>query len=747
MKTCWLLIFIVMSVGSTQVLAKECANCTGHKAKKSAPVILDSTKDLVDEIARHMPPEASMKIPTTKEWDLTNTDVLSKSSKEADRIKAAKMLLDYMERLSPCRYSDGVERIRTIYDRLIADEVPEVRREMFKLLSSQENRVWAITCLNGLTEKGVVASRDFVKAFLEGRLGGERLTFLEDRIRHSLLSSLIKQEIPQEYRARIESLYRQDVRKKHDETLAFLQSERRKYSVKGSKNPVRMAIYPGMPARVELKSRCGNFSIGINFIDEQMMDVTIKRSWHPETLESAIFNEELPGKLSGNVMHLHNSVRDLCKHAYKRAGNIRKHLADNRLRKSEPSVLKPETIRNVAAVVIMGQDRKVESGIYKSYGVSLFGHYGLDRYDGVFVSEERGSFILAAALERVHSALEAAARNYEQIDVFIIGHQNIITIFLKTFKFKHKIRFVYNTGCDNAEDGPGMIKGGYSRIYVGHPGTSASPLYFPSLVTSWVSGKSADEAIKNANAETHQGVIFRVAGAFSPKLIKGTVGVVFGDKNANIRSGVSPFDDKRRLDPARDLPVHCAGKHALRCMYSMVRLFANSKFDVSAGPGSEIYGERVEDAVLDRNGKRQHSPYERLEGGVYMPGVADMKGLLSKPEVKMRLASIWENAEFGKISNRVARYFRKVSTKCPQVRERVEWTQKMLNGGMPVIWTTQKFKTPSSYIVYGHKKLGDGAVEFQVWNGRTTDRMYFKPGGCDVGGHKIELPFVDGVGQ
>lgn len=72
---------------------------------------------------------------------------------------------------------------------------------------------------------------------------------------------------------------------------------------------------------------------------------------------------------------------------------------------------------------------------------------------------------------------------------------------------------------------------------------------------------------------------------------------------------------------------------------------------------------------------------------------------------------------------------------------------KSIIGGMPVIWTAQKFKTPSSYIVYGHKKLGDGAVEFQVWNGRTTDRMYFKPGGCDVGGHKIELPFVDGVGQ
>jgi len=39
---------------------------------------------------------------------------------------------------------------------------------------------------------------------------------------------------------------------------------------------------------------------------------------------------------------------------------------------------------------------------------------------------------------------------------------------------------------------------------------------------------------------------------------------------------------------------------------------------------------------------------------------------------------------------------------------------KSIIGGMPVIWTAQKFKTPSSYIVYGHK---------------------------------IELPFVDGVGQ
>lgn len=96
--------------------------------------------------------------------------------------------------------------------------------------------------------------------------------------------------------------------------------------------------------------------------------------------------------------------------------------------------------------------------------------------------------------------LEQALERYPAVDLYLLAHHNNYADWVAQVPAgaRSHLRLVYNTGCRNLPQGPTWLKLG-ARAYVGHPGQSASPVFYFFFLRRWMRGDTLDEAINEAN--------------------------------------------------------------------------------------------------------------------------------------------------------------------------------------------------------------------------------------------------------
>jgi len=124
---------------------------------------------------------------------------------------------------------------------------------------------------------------------------------------------------------------------------------------------------------------------------------------------------------------------------------------------------------------------------------------------------------------RFAKALEEALREHEQVDLFIISHSNRFLYHLPRLEpeARQRLRLVYNTGCYDLAQARKWIAIG-ADTYVGHPGLSASPVFYFYFLRRWVRGEPVQDAMTASNAEMKQilyGVLPRTGGRLDPDVV------------------------------------------------------------------------------------------------------------------------------------------------------------------------------------------------------------------------------------
>jgi hypothetical protein len=84
------------------------------------------------------------------------------------------------------------------------------------------------------------------------------------------------------------------------------------------------------------------------------------------------------------------------------------------------------------------------------------------------------------------AALDEATRDCEAVDVYLLAHTNSFIDWARELPpaQTRKLRLVYNTGCWNVAQGDGWLSLG-ADAYVGHPGASASPVFYYYFLRRW----------------------------------------------------------------------------------------------------------------------------------------------------------------------------------------------------------------------------------------------------------------------
>jgi hypothetical protein len=98
------------------------------------------------------------------------------------------------------------------------------------------------------------------------------------------------------------------------------------------------------------------------------------------------------------------------------------------------------------------------------------------------------------------SCLDKALEEYPEVDLFLLAHGNYFVRWVAELPAKRRtrIRLVYNTGCRDLQQGPLWLSLG-AKAYVGHPGVSASPVFYFYFLRRWTRGATLQHAIDESN--------------------------------------------------------------------------------------------------------------------------------------------------------------------------------------------------------------------------------------------------------
>jgi hypothetical protein len=98
------------------------------------------------------------------------------------------------------------------------------------------------------------------------------------------------------------------------------------------------------------------------------------------------------------------------------------------------------------------------------------------------------------------NTLQRALQQYQAVDLYLLAHTNNYYTWIKELKpaLRKKIRLVYNSGCDNLDQGKTWLKLG-AKTYIGHPGRSASPLFYFYFLRRWTRGDALQHAVEAGN--------------------------------------------------------------------------------------------------------------------------------------------------------------------------------------------------------------------------------------------------------
>jgi len=135
---------------------------------------------------------------------------------------------------------------------------------------------------------------------------------------------------------------------------------------------------------------------------------------------------------------------------------------------------------------------------FQKWGTELFTLRYLRRYYGAswyFTQAKKGG-----KKEEFTACLDAALRRYPQVDLFLLAHTNKYVGWVEQLpeELRRRIRLVYNTGCHNQGQQAKWLELG-AKTYVGHPGESASSVFYYFFLRRWARGESIQQASDESN--------------------------------------------------------------------------------------------------------------------------------------------------------------------------------------------------------------------------------------------------------
>lgn len=100
------------------------------------------------------------------------------------------------------------------------------------------------------------------------------------------------------------------------------------------------------------------------------------------------------------------------------------------------------------------------------------------------------------------SALGTALERYAEVDLYLLAHSNVFINWVAELPAdrRARLRLVYNTGCRDVGQGPAWLALG-AKAYVGHPGVSASPVFYTYFLRRWTRGGMLADAVREGNRE------------------------------------------------------------------------------------------------------------------------------------------------------------------------------------------------------------------------------------------------------
>ncbi|MEO1269284.1 MAG: hypothetical protein AAFX99_14365 [Myxococcota bacterium] len=121
------------------------------------------------------------------------------------------------------------------------------------------------------------------------------------------------------------------------------------------------------------------------------------------------------------------------------------------------------------------------------------------------------------------AALEKALHNHDHVDLFLISHSNRIHWWVTRIdpELRQRLRLVYNTGCYDSSQSRRWLALG-ADTYIGHPGLSASPVFYFYFLRRWARGQSARQSTETSNGLMKRmlfTVLPRTGGRLNPERV------------------------------------------------------------------------------------------------------------------------------------------------------------------------------------------------------------------------------------
>ena len=136
---------------------------------------------------------------------------------------------------------------------------------------------------------------------------------------------------------------------------------------------------------------------------------------------------------------------------------------------------------------------------FQKWGSKQFTWPYLDRYyDAAWYFTQSDSDNCKEAFQ---SCLSTALERYAEVDLFLLAHGNYFVQWVAELpaERRDRIRLVYNTGCRDLRQGPLWLSLG-EKAYVGHPGVSASPVFYFYFLRRSARGAALQDAMDESNA-------------------------------------------------------------------------------------------------------------------------------------------------------------------------------------------------------------------------------------------------------
>jgi len=352
--------------------------------------------------------------------------------------------------------------------------------------------------------------------------------------------------------------------------------------------------------------------------------------------------------------------------------------------------------------------------------------------------------------ERFITTLTHALKNHEHVDVFILAHDNDIVNWLDLLpaNLKRGLRFVYNSGCANGDQGPVWIKHG-AKAYIGHADMSFSPFFYFYFLPEWSSGRPLSEAAANAMRKAVKTIKSAAVKPFLRKylrshassfeeMLKGTDTLSAGDMSIHLApEPPAPTAELRAFSPSEDgFAFVCDGAESFYCATAMRKLYTNAVF----GPDRER-ADRSTYSTLFKHLMRPRGTLNKPEPRTLMiPGYKNASELLRDEKMKtLLMQAVKEGYRAPSLVSRALHYF---YADCGSVQRSARVSYELVSSGTPVVW--ELMNKPSETInvlVIGARLLPNGNTAFDVMDGANPDswEIVYRKNDCRMDGTKLKV--------